>query len=480
MDVDSLDMSGGIRTETVLPLENSWTRYGPVGVWAALLLFLAGWMVLHWYQTAILIKHFYNPFPVWDYWRVVSDYPSLKAFHFDVLWRQHNEHRILFPEIVFQLDMFLCHGRMLVPLVISSFCYTGIWAVLSYCVLSDKSLPLTMRVASVLLAGGIIGWQGSACVLGQPFLLQWTLSQICALLALLSSWRDHETGRAKYLIACIVFATVALYSSANGLLLWPVLVVVALMMGIRRHHLYALGLSAVITLGCYFVGYHFTRSFNMEAVLDHPVYALESISAYIAMPFSAIKAPIFGVCIGAINIALAIVLAIIAIRRRLMAQISIVLFGSYAFTLLTGALIVLGRMEPKDRQFSDAKAVRYLTTPLVNWAVLILLLIWIVARCNWRLITSRGVIVTALILCLAGFPKLRWWLAWNTANFIREQTAAIAIENGITDPIVLRLVFPDPGFVMLFLPMLKKKHLAIFYHGHSGGLVEAQTIQRLK
>jgi hypothetical protein len=465
-------MSGGTGTETAPSLENSWIRYGLVGVRAALLLFLAGWMALHWYQTAIRVIDFYNPLPTWDYWRVVSDYPALKAFHFGVLWRQHNEHRILFPEIVFQLDMFVCHGRMLLPLILSSLCYAGNWAVLTYCIWSDKTLKPMTRIASALLAGGIIGWQGSAFVLARPFLLMWPVAQICILMALLLLWRVHETERVKYLIACIALATVALYSSGCGLLFWPVLIAAALTIRIRRHHLYALIFSAMVTLGCYFVDYRFTLNLDLLTVIDHPVYALASVSAYIAMPFSAIKAPIFGVCVGAINIALALALATVAIRRRLVTRVSIVLFGSYAFTLVTGALIVLGRMEPNDSQFSEAKAVRYLTTPLVNWAVLILLLIWVAARCNWRFVTRKVVLVTALILCLAGFPKLRWWLAWNTADFVREKTAAIAIENGVTDPIVLRLVFPDPGFVTLFLPMLKEEHLSVFYNGHSQGLTE--------
>src|SRR5438270_7741418 len=128
-----------------VPPKGGWMRYGALWLWVALLGFLAGWMALHWYQTALRVRQFYNPLPVWDYWRVTSDYPALKAFHVGVLWRQHNEHRILFPEIVFQMDMFLFHGRMLLPLIFSSLFYVGTWMVLTYCIWSDKALTIPVR-----------------------------------------------------------------------------------------------------------------------------------------------------------------------------------------------------------------------------------------------------------------------------------------------------------------------------------------------
>ena len=466
MDVDSLGMSGESGTETTPSLESAWTRYRQTGVWTAVLCFLAAWTAIHWYQTAVHTIRLYNPLPTWDYWRVVSDYPALKASHFGVLWRQHNEHRILFPEIVFELDMFVCHGRMLLPLIVSPLCYAGIWLTLTYCIWIEKTLTLMMRITSVLLAGGIIGWQGSAVVLARPFLLVWTLSQICALLALLSLWGLHQTGRIKSLIGCIAFAVRALYSSGNALVLWPILIAGALAIKIRRHHLYVLLLSAIASIGCYFVGYHGTGSLGLAAVLNHPLYALELLAVYMAMPFSAIKSPMFGVWVGFINVALAAAVAVIALRKKWITRLAVICLGSYLFTLLTAALIVVGKWSQRSI-LCRGESGALLDSAAGELGLLILLLIWTAAKCNWNVVTPKAIALSTLLLCLVGFPKLRWWLAGNNADFVREKTAAIAIENGVTDPIVLRAIFPDPNFVMAFLPMLHEEHLSVFHPARS-------------
>src|SRR6185437_15530111 len=120
-----------------------------------------------------------------------------------VLWQQHNEHRIVFPEIIFAVDMLLAHGRQILPLAFSFTCYFGTWVVISWTVLSDRSLPWTIRYTAILLSGVVIGWQGSAIALGMPFLLQWTLTQFASVLALALLQLFKDTGRIAYLIGTI-------------------------------------------------------------------------------------------------------------------------------------------------------------------------------------------------------------------------------------------------------------------------------------
>jgi len=144
------------------------------------LLFLSLWAASNWSLTVQKVVHYYNPLPAWDYWDVVQHLQKYRALDFRVLWQQHNEHRIVFPEIVFALDMLLAHGRQILPLAFSFICYFGTWAVISWTVLSDKSLRLTIRYTAILLSGVVIGWQGSAVALGMPFLLQWTLTQFAS------------------------------------------------------------------------------------------------------------------------------------------------------------------------------------------------------------------------------------------------------------------------------------------------------------
>src|SRR5947209_6299638 len=189
--------------------------------WQLVLIALSVWLLWNVAQTIGRVIDYYTPLPMWDYWRVVDHLPSYKALHLAVFWRQHNEHRILFPEIAFATDMLILHGRMILPLVLSFLCYVATWIVLSSTVFADKTVDLKIRLAGILLAGVVGLWQSAANVLGVPFLLQWTLMQLAVALTFLSLSKLRATLSTAMLGGTIAAAVVATYSSGNALLLWP-------------------------------------------------------------------------------------------------------------------------------------------------------------------------------------------------------------------------------------------------------------------
>jgi hypothetical protein len=93
------------------------------------LFLLTAWLVFNWFGTATKVLRYYNPLPVWDYWRVVEDLRGIQSFQWSVLWRQHNAHRIVFPEIVFAIDMLCLQGRQILPTVLNGGCYFGVFVV---------------------------------------------------------------------------------------------------------------------------------------------------------------------------------------------------------------------------------------------------------------------------------------------------------------------------------------------------------------
>jgi uncharacterized membrane protein len=91
--------------------------------------------------TAHRVISFYTPLPVLDYWRVVANLPAYQGFHLGVLWTQNNEHRIVFPEIVFGLDMLVAHGCMILPLLLSFLCYVATWLLLCATITATRAFP---------------------------------------------------------------------------------------------------------------------------------------------------------------------------------------------------------------------------------------------------------------------------------------------------------------------------------------------------
>ena len=152
----------------------------------AALTFWVLWTGFHLIQK---VFDYYTPLPMWDYWRVVEQLNDYRSFHLAAFWRQHNEHRIVFPEIAFALDMVLLHGRMLLPIALSSLSYLGTWLVLSGTVIGETSVAPFTRAVAILVSALVAFWQSAAGVLAVPFLLQWTLVQLAAAVALATASR---------------------------------------------------------------------------------------------------------------------------------------------------------------------------------------------------------------------------------------------------------------------------------------------------
>ncbi len=283
-----------------------------------LLFVLFAWMAFNWFETIHRLVRYYNPLPAWDYWRAAKFVSSYRSFDIRVLWQQHNEHRIVFPEIVFAADFLLLHGRQLLPLAVSFLCYFASWIVLAWAFWSERAISPLVRKTGILLAGIVIGWEGSAAVLASAFLLQWTLMQIAVLLSLAFLSRLREAGKKRYLVAVVVSAVVATYSSGNGMMLWPILLGAGVLLSLTRRHLITLSIAAVLSISIYFIKYNFTGHLTISNFFRQPLYSLEFVGSYLSMPFGGMKSPEFGACLGLVSLGIVVVLAVLSARMRLL------------------------------------------------------------------------------------------------------------------------------------------------------------------
>jgi hypothetical protein len=429
-----------------------------------LLAALGCWLLVNVGQTVGRIRDFYTPLPVRDYWRCVIYLPDYQAFHLGVLWRQHNEHRIVFPELIFASDMLLGHGLMLIPLSVSFICYTVTWLGLSSVVLLDAGISLSERWLAGLLAGVFALFESVAIVLAVPFLLQWTLTQ-CAVtfsLVCLSLLAGKESAR--MLTATISAAVIATYSSANGLVLWPLLLTFAVLLRVSKRSLAILLAAAVLSIGLYFAGYRFSNDLHVSQLIVHPLYTLGFVCSYLSLPFGAVKAPTFGISVGVLSLLTAVLcLGVMAKRNLLSSRASVVLLGYYAFTLLTALLTAAARIDPSDTSFYAAKGFRYISLPQMNWAGLILLVFWLLARIRKTQVLTISALALSLAFLVASV-KLGRWLPAAGSFFTSQQAVVRRLEAGHFDrELVSHYVFPDLRIVQSGLADLKASKLSIYY-----------------
>ncbi len=376
---------------------------------------------------------------------------------------QHNEHRIICQEVVFVLDILFFRGRQILPLTVSFLCYFGVWVVLARTFLSESMIALDLRWMAVLLAGIVIGFKASAAALATAFQLQWTFLELSAVLAFASLARLAITSRNIYLAGAILASAVATYSSANGLLLWPLLLAAGLLLRLKRQQIFFIVASGLVFGGLFFVGYRSPNRLNLANFFLHPFYALGFIGSYLSMPFGDIKSLNFGAYVGVSSLAIAIVLAVVAKRDRLLlSPVGIVLFGWYVFALMSVVLTAAGRMAPNDPSFADAKAPRYCIFPLVTWAVLILITVWISARRNWRIAPPVAIILFCLLLFGLAAPKLKWWFQRVGDRYASEQLSALSVEDGLLERLLLRKTFPQAEFLFPLISYLRENHLSVF------------------
>jgi len=430
----------------------------------AILYFLGAWLAYDLYELVLKLGAYYSTTPVGDYWRVPENLHDYQTLRLATFWRQHNEHRIIFPEIIFALDMLVAHGREILTIAVSFLFYAATWALLSLTVMGDTETAFSDRCCAALVAGMVTFWPGAALALSYPFLLQWSLGQFAVLLALFFLKKTSDTGRANHLAVAIAAAVVATYTSGNALLLWPLLIAIGFALRLTKRFLAILAISGVVTVGVYFIGYRFSTDTNIRAIFQHPFYFVGFLASYLSMPYGAIKSASFGVFIGLANMTVVALLLALAKRFGLLRTSPVVILsGYYAFTLLTVLITATGRMNPADPDFSSARVIRYLLVPLLNWAVVVLLCLWMSARLGWRLFSTRRLTVVFSVLLLVSTYKLRSWQEVNARSFSGYQVAALSLENGLIDPEIISRIFPSPQFLHIFVPLLKKDNLAMFY-----------------
>lgn len=428
---------------------------------------LAIWMATLWVHGARAIIRFYSPLPYWDYWNTVGELEGYRHFDLAVLWRQHNEHRVFFPNAIFALDYILFRGREVLPIVFSALFYLGTWLLLSAALYRSEP-ALFVRLCGIALAGIIIGWEGSALLIASPFLVQWTLSLFAATLSLflLARVRTRKHPSA-HLTAAIASAVVCTYSSANGLLLWPVLLVAGFLLRLSRKQLASLVFSAIAFIALYFVNYRFSQGSGVSAGLHHPLMFFGFVATYLAMPVPKVGI-VLGVLVGVVSLAVFGALVALAAKRKILnTEAGVVLLGFYLVGLLTAATTGMGRLDPQDSTFYAATAHRYIVVPLVNWAALILAVTWLLGYSRRYLWAPALGLFAATSAFAMRSPRLGSWLDQNKDALSDCQLASLGFEAGLDDSRLMKDVYPDPSYVKQMLPVLRESQLSTFASGRT-------------
>jgi hypothetical protein len=218
--------------------------------------------------------------PYYDQWEFV---PLLEKMHNHTLtladvWRQHNEHRILFPKILMLVLARLSNWNIFLELcanmVIAAFILLLLLSLLRS---TSEETPFWLKMFISLMVFSMFqsenwswGWQ-----------IQIFLSVLGSVIAIWAA--DKWQGKAIGLTVVISGAVLSSYSFNTGLVTWPaVLVVMLLQKKWKRKHIMILLLACVVTVLLYYYNYTKCPSHSfLFFFIEHPFLYARYVLTYL-------------------------------------------------------------------------------------------------------------------------------------------------------------------------------------------------------
>ncbi len=406
--------------------------------------------------SAYIVITTYSPVPHWDEWSLFDHLAQGGGWSLWWLWAQHNEHRIFVTKLFFLLDVEFFHGSQKFLLTSIFFVQLLQVALLSWSLRALGGLRgSAWRVGTGLIAYCILcPTQYENLVWG--FQLQFVLPAAMATLAVLSLLLYQREEKARFLVLSIFAATVATWSLANGMLLWPLLVVVAWWLSMKLASWITLLMFGLGNIAVYFFHYHrpvAKMTFPFLSVGERARYAVVYLGSTFVRHSSGVVAQVAGI----LGICAAFFVLVHVIRKRRTPSLFLIEMSFLILLCLaTAAATSSGRIHLGVEQ---ATASRYQTFALLFWCCLGLALLVRVAANRAQLNVLAAVL---LVMMLIFATQVRLPLIDAQWHQLRLKMVGISLLTGVQDDAVLADAYPDSRVVLRAAEYMKQHRLSIF------------------
>lgn len=450
-------------------------------------------MLIPFIYLAWVVARYSVDVPFADQWELV---PVLEKSYrgelrFADLWAQHNEHRIFFPRVIMLALAQATHWRIGWELAVNIILATGFMALLTWQIRRTARALEVDELRWAMLASSLLVFSVGQY---QNWLWGWQLQIFLSLLAVTAGIMLLTNGRVTWakFAAAATLGFIASHSFANGILFWPIGIVL-LMRGssgalagkmpalpafgrqLRTAPVLLWSFLAVLTLGSYLLHYQKpTRHPALTSALKHPLdfltYVLKYLGSLCAQYGNAAVLPdsVLAVVFGAAAMAL-LGWAVCALIWKNPKQEEALrpYLGMVAYPILSALMTGVGRAGFGSEQAMES---RYCTLTVPLWVSLIVFLI-LLARTNASHRKAARLAQWALALILV-FVGLSSFLSVKQAQGIydaRSEGKAYLLQLGLhpeskPDLDELFRVYPvkNPAVLVNRLPVLVKERLSLF------------------
>jgi len=430
--------------------------------------------------TLVQVVRLYHPLPFWDQW----DFVGSLHWYFDGaygardLWSQHNEHRIVVPRLLFFADALWFGGRN-VFLIACTLATSLLLAVLLFRAWRAGWRPggaRTMSAAAVVLAAAFSAVQLENLIWG--FQVQFVLVYMAAFasfLALQATARARAEGRggratAAFALA-VLAATVSTLSMANGTLVWPVLVALALVLRLPWRLVALLAALGALLLAAYFTDYRTLAQHRLTGGLLEPHRLLLYAAAYLGGPFRGFGLPV-AATLGAVALLAGAVALVAAVRLAACRAAAPAILANVVFLLGTAGATALGRMHFDAEQ---AMSGRYSTPVLWLWCSLWLW--W--SRCR----PAAGGRAPLAHAAAVAFVALLWSQqghgVWEVEHRpLRQEVVKRMLQVGTRDDAALAETHGVPPLHVLIAASALREHRLSVFTGNEHEQIGSRALDR--
>jgi hypothetical protein len=420
-------------------------------------------------------------FDAWEHWiRYLRSGNSLTF-----LFSQHNEHRIPVSRLLYLADKnwFSADTRFLLWCTFLAQLGSAVMVHRLACSSADLS-----RARRVYIFGLILALAFSA---SQWINFTWTF-QVCfvvvffaAIAAFVALKNSVSGGRSEdrpvapvWVTAAIIMGLIATGSMANGLLVWPLMVTMAVCIGLPRKVVGIVAVVGVVVTFAYMHGYQprdpvsvssaWTKAPEVMAfalaylgsALDEPLVAA---TRAIGLDWDAYRVPLSALA-GLLGIGWFFDLVILTIREQSrQAPARIAMLHILAFLVASSALTAIGRVQVPMK---DALTSRYATPSLLFWACLIALAISSSTserhsggRAHGHRLRVAALVAAVFVGALVQLPKVAYGV--DAERYLSEGEYAL-INNVFTPEGWQRFIGPAPGRMIPVVRYFREHHLASF------------------
>lgn len=436
-----------------------WTR-----VLAALLVSLG---LATFVATLLIVVHTYSPYIFYDQWIEVE---MLMRTHghlpFRSLWIQNNEHRIPIQLLLCLIDLIYFGGTnksLLVETFLVQITHLAllVWiakrfgslsrpvlfsllGVLVYCLFSPLQIETFYWGFEVTFVGvGLFASASFAAAICYPP-------------------EDHARPhqQALLLAAGLVCCFAAEASLANGLLTWPLFLLLAWKLNFQPRHLLIAAIVSALAIGFYFVGYRAPANHSSPLqTIRYPAQVLSYVVDYLSFSWDGselteLRWPSFSQSATLIAIAIAVAGTVRCFVTNTCSKLRLFIFIELTFTLGTVIITALGRLK---FGYSQAASSRYQSIALIFWGLLAMLLASYAPQV--RLKTVRLVQAAAIVLLVSSIHRWSRVQALARGHQIVMKAGWIALSRHATgDPAILA-VFPIAGPAQRWFDYIESHHL---------------------